>query len=165
MEAKAAIQLEKPRIENHRTFFVAGFQESFPEPPEGVPELWVRFAPRLGRIPGQVGTVAYGVAASISEQGACTYTAGVEVSDFSQPPAEFARLTIPANKYAVFSHHAHVDKLADTIDQILKKWLPASGLALENRPAGTPVFFERYGENYNPKLGKGDVEVWVPIRA
>jgi AraC family transcriptional regulator len=165
MEAKVAMQLEKPRIEDHRTFLIGGFQESFPEPPKGVPELWGRFAPRLGKIPGQAGHIAYGVASSISEQGACTYTAGVEVSDFSNLPAEFARLTIPANRYAVFSHHAHVDKLADAIDQILKKWLPASGLALENRPAGTPVFFERYGEHFNPKEGKGDVEVWVPIQA
>ncbi|MGB7436482.1 MAG: GyrI-like domain-containing protein [Candidatus Acidiferrum sp.] len=165
MAANAAMQLEKPRIENHRAFLIGGFQESFPEPPKGAPELWRRFVPHLGKIPGQAGPVAYGVASSISEQGACTYTAGVEVSDFPKLSAEFARLTIPANRHAVFSHHAHVDKLADTIDQILKKWLPASGLALENRPAGTPVFFERYGERFNPKEGKGDVEVWVPIRA
>ena len=165
MEARATAQLETPRIENYRAFLVGGLQQHFPNPPAGVPELWERFKPWIGKVPGRTGHVAYGVASSISREGACTYTAGVEVSDFSKLPREVAQVTVPASQYAVFSHLAHVSQLADAIDQILTTWLPLSGLARDGAPAGTPVFFERYGENFDPKEGKGDVEVWVPIKA
>lgn len=164
MEAKTAKQFEGPRIESHREFVVGGFQGRFPNPPEGVPELWERFAPWIGKVPGQKGKVAYGIASAISGAGECTYAAGVEVTEDTKLPEEFARITIPAGKFAVFAHHAHVDDLADTIDQILKKWLPQSGMALKERSEGTPVFFERYGERFDPRAGRGDVEVWIPIQ-
>jgi AraC family transcriptional regulator len=165
MEARPVMRLEQPRFETHRAFFVGGLQGRFSDPPKLVPELWQRFVPHLGKIPGQVGCVAYGVASFISPQGACDYTAGVEVVDFSSLPEEFAQLKIPANKYAVFGYGEHVSKLGDFIDLILSKWLPASRLELREANAGTPAFFERYGEKFDPIAGKGDVEVWVPVRA
>jgi AraC family transcriptional regulator len=165
MEPKPAMQLEKPRFETHRAFLVAGFRGNFPEPPKGLPELWGRFGPHIGKIPGQVGRVAYGVASAVSPQGACDYTAGVEVTDFSALSNDFTRITIPANRYAVFAHHDHVSTLADTIDRVLRTWLPQSGLALQQSSAGGPVFFERYGEAFDPQAGRGDVEVWFPAKS
>jgi AraC family transcriptional regulator len=164
MELKSAIQLEKPRFETHRAFLIGGFRENLVNPPKGAPELWQRFAPHIGKVPGQVGCVSYGVASGISPRGACDYTAGVEVADFSALPYEFARLTISANKYAVFPHYDHVATLGDTIDRVLRTWIPQSGLALHAAP-GTPVFFERYGEKYDPEAGKGDVELWFPVKS
>lgn len=64
------------------------------------------------------------LASSISEQGV---KSTVQVWHFSKLPGEFARLTIPARRCAVFSHHAHIGKLADTIHQILTTWLPHPG--------------------------------------
>lgn len=31
--------------------------------------------------------------------------------------------------------------------------------------AGAPEFFERYGEDLDPRLGMSDVEVWIPVTA
>jgi AraC family transcriptional regulator len=164
MEPKPAMQLEKPRFEQHRAFLIGGLQGHFPDPPNQVPELWQRFAPQLGKIPGQVGRVAYGVASAVGPHG-CDYTAGVEVHEFGKLPPDFARLTIPANRYAVFAFGEHVSQLANFIDEILRGWLPASGLAPQHASLGTPVFFERYGEGFDPEAGKDDVELWVPVRA
>ena len=111
-----------------------------------------------------MGRVAYGVVLSLSKDGSCDYVAGVEVSDLSQLPSEFARLSIPAQRYAIFAHHEHVSKLGETIGAIWSKWLPGSGLEPAHDPRGTPEFFERYGEGFSPREGKGDVEVWVPVK-
>ena len=165
MTAKAAAQVEKPRFENREAFLIAGFPGRFSDPPKEIPGLWQRFAPHIGNVPGQVGRVAYGVVLSQSSDGSCDYVAGVEVSDLSKLPTEFARLSIPAHRYAVFAHHEHVSKLGETIGAIWSKWLPGSGAEAAREAKGTPAFFERYGEGFNPQEGKGDVEVWVPVKA
>lgn len=100
-----------------------------------------------------------------SLDGSCEYVAGVEVSDLSKLPSEFAWLSLPAHRYAIFAHHEHVSKLGETIGAIRSKWLPGSGAEAARDPKGTPAFFERYGEGFNPQEGKGDVEVWVPIKS
>jgi len=164
MTTKATEQFEKPRFENRDAFLIGGFQGHFSDPPREIPTLWQRFAPHIGRVPNQVGPVAYGVVLSLSKDGSCDYVAGVEVSDLSLLSAEFAQLSIPAHRYAIFDHHEHVSKLGETIGAIWNKWLPGSGVELAHDPKGTPALFERYGKAFNPQEGKGDVEVWVPVK-
>jgi len=165
MTAKPVGQFKKPRFETRDAFLIAGFQAHCSDPPKEIPTLWQRFAPHIGRVPGQMGRVAYGVMLSLAKDGSCEYVAGVEVSDLSQLPAECARLSLPAHRYAIFAHHEHVSKLGETIGAIWSKWLPGSGVQPAHDPKGTPAFFERYGEHFNPQEGKGDVEVWVPVKA
>jgi AraC family transcriptional regulator len=164
MTTKPAAQFEKPRFEKRDAFLIGGLQAHCSDSAKEIPTLWQRFAPHIGRVPGQVGRVAYGVVVSLSKDGSCEYIAGVEVSDFSKLPAEFALLSLPAHRYAIFAHHEHVSKLGETIGVIWNKWLPGSGVELVSDPKGTPALFERYGEGFNPQEGKGDVEVWVPVK-
>jgi hypothetical protein len=43
------------------------------------------------------------------------------------------------------------------------QWLPESRHKTARAAAGAPDFFERYGEVFDPQLGMGDVEVWIPV--
>jgi hypothetical protein len=43
------------------------------------------------------------------------------------------------------------------------QWLPESRHKAARAAAGAPDFFERYGEVFDPQLGMGDVEVWIPV--
>ena len=88
------------------------------------PELWQRFAPYLGNIPGQVGNVAYGVRYNSDDEGNLDYMAGVEVSSFDGLPKELTRLRIPAKRYAVFVHRAHIAEVRRTHYTIWSQWLP-----------------------------------------
>jgi AraC family transcriptional regulator len=54
------------------------------------------------------------------------YLAGVEVSGFSDLPAEFARLRIPSQCYAIFTHREHVSTIHSVGMTIWTKWLPES---------------------------------------
>ena len=57
-----------------------------------------------------VGSLAFGVCCNGDDSGNFDYIAGVEVSDFSDLPREFARVRIPAQHYVVFTpHRAHLD--------------------------------------------------------
>src|SRR5215475_3733988 len=91
------------------------------------------------------------------------YLTGVEVSTFAGMPDNFTVVSLPAAKYAVFPHRAHVSKLYETCDAI-SRWLPDSGHQ-SAADAETPAFFERYSEEFDPQTGMGGMEVWVPLKS
>jgi AraC family transcriptional regulator len=155
--------LETPRIEDSEPMLLAGLRDHYTRATmKEIPELWQRFAPYLGKIQGQVGDVTYGVCFPLSD--GFDYMAGVEVKGSSELPDGFSEVTMPRQRYAVFAHKGHVSKLAETCRAIEQEWLPKSKYAFALGIAGTPGFFERYGKSFDPQLGTGDIEVWVPIR-
>ena len=159
MKQASKTPLEAPRFENGEAILIAGFREHFTSATMNkILELWLRLAPHIGSVPGQVGRVAYGLCFNALSPSGTDYLAGVEVSDFSRLPSEFSRVTIPAQRYAVFSHRDHVSKLHQTLDAI-DKWVPSSVLKVAPAVAGAPDFFERYGERFDPRTGMGDIEV------
>jgi AraC family transcriptional regulator len=165
MKQSPVMQLEAPRFENGKSFRIAGFREHYTSATmKNMPELWKRFAPFIGRIPGQVGSVAYGACFNALSPDGVDYLVGVEVSNSSDLPVEFSVASIPVQKYAVFSHREHVSRLYETLDAI-DKWLPGSGLEVACESTEAPNFFERYSEEFDPRTGMGGMSVWIPIKS
>ena len=163
MKESPAVQLEAPRFENGKALVVAGLRSRYTsETMNGIPAQWERFVPHIGKIPGQVGRVAYGACWNFAD--GIDYLTGVEVSSSSGLPGDFSVVTIPAQKYAVFPHRAHVSELRETLDAV-DKWLQGSGLGAVLGSAETPSFFERYSEEFDPRTGMGGMEVWIPIKS
>lgn len=141
------------------TLFIAGLGERYTTASSaGIPAQWQRFVPHLGHIPGQKGHTTYGVLCNSDDEGNIEYVCGVEVVDFSDLPAHWSRLRIPAQMYAVFTHAEHVSTIRRTWFAIWNTWLPASGYEVAEAPA-----FERYGDTFNPMTGNGGVEIWLPV--
>ena len=80
----------------------------------------------------------------MDDDGNFDYLAGVEVSGFSDLPAEFARLRIPAQRYAIFTHREHVSTIHSVGMTIWTKWLPELGYEAVDAP-----FLEYYGEEFD----------------
>ena len=160
--------LPTPTFANGRPLFVAGLREDYTfARRQQIPEQWRRFGERwFGRVPGGVGRDAYGVVLTPPAGGGAdfTYVCGVEVSDPSLAPAELHRLSIPAYRQARFVHEGPVAELPATIDAAMA-WLARSGLAIDAaaRP-DVPGLVEWYGASFDPATGRGDMEVWVPVR-
>ncbi|MGF6812447.1 AraC family transcriptional regulator [Paraburkholderia sp. Clong3] len=161
MDETLLTHLDPPRFEDARAFLVAGLSERYTcESSKAIPSQWQRFGAWYGRVPGQVGKVAYGVGYNADELGNFDYMCGVEVSDFSALPPELSRVRIAAQRYAVFAHREHISGIRRTMNTIWNQWLPASG----HVPADAP-HFERYGEQFDPVTGMGGVEVWLPLKS
>ena len=155
------MNLEKPRFVDGKPMFIAGLDQRFAfDNTSAIPGLWARFGPHIGKVPGQIGHVTYGLCYEM-DGAAFQYLAGVEVADASNLPSGFTSIQVPAQRYAVFSHRDHVSKLSETMGAILEQWLPKSG----HEAVGSAVMFERYGDTFDPNTGKGDVEVWAPIKS
>jgi AraC family transcriptional regulator len=162
MDSTALDHLKPPRFETGKGFLVAGVGERYNHGDggtAGIPNQWHRFHQSANNIPGRIGKMAYGVCCNGDDAGNFDYIAGVEVSDFSDLPREFARVRIPEQKYAVFTHSEHISTIRRTVNTIWNQWLPASGLKVADA-----TNFERYDERFDPLTGNGGLEIWVPVR-
>lgn len=109
-------------------------------------------------LPNRTGDAVYGIMCQ-SDMGAGTfeYMTAVEVSSFPREGVADP-LEIPAQPYAVFVHGGHVSQIGDS-------WQNAFGWAKQSdyEHAAAPPF-ERYGPGYDVEKGKGDIELWIPVR-
>lgn len=155
--------MEPMRYESAPAMVIAGLAGDFtPATRSQIPALWMRFAPHIGHVKGEVGKAAYGVITDMmSGKDAMHYLSGVEVKATKDLPPDFESISFPAQRYAVFGHDGHVSKINETIGAIGRDWLPKSGL----QHAEKPDLLERYGEEFNPQTGMGGMEIWIPIKA
>ena len=160
MNSTALDHLKAPRFETSKPLLIAGISErcTHENGGAGIPNQWQRFNQKVDDIPDRIGKVAYGVCCNGDDSG-FDYIAGVEVADFSDLPREFARVRIPEQKYAVFTHAEHISTIRRTINTIWNHWLPVSGMKAADAPS-----FERYDENFDPATGNGGLEIWIPVR-
>jgi AraC family transcriptional regulator len=164
MEESTIVNLKAPRIVNGPSLLIAGMGERYSaETSAKIPAQWQRFAPHLGHIPGQVNTrdkhVSYGVCCNMDEEGNIEYICGVEVRDFNLTPADWSRIRIPEQRYAVFTHEGHISLIRSTWQTIFNHALPQAELTITDGPS-----FERYDERFNPATGMGGLEIWIPIK-
>ena len=151
--------LASPRFENGRALLIADLRERCTaESAAGIPAQWERFVPWIGHITGQTGRATYGVLTKAGDAGEMEYTCGEEVSAFAGVPEELARLRVPEQRYAVFTHRDHISTIRRVWSTIWNNWLPGSGLQVADGPE-----FERYGEGFDPATGNGGFEIWIPI--
>jgi AraC family transcriptional regulator len=159
-------QLEEPRFQDGKAVLVAGLKNRFAGPDvKNISALWERFGPFIGKIPSQVGDVAYGLCYNmISNPFSFDYMAGVEVSSSSGLPADFSIISIPSMRYAIFTHRGPIANLSITIDAIYHRWLPNSGRSFLQPIPDVPYMIERYDERFHPETASGDVELWIPVK-
>jgi predicted transcriptional regulator YdeE len=156
-----ALGLGEPRFEHAKELLFAGVSKRYTlETRAEIPAQWERFAPNIGKIPGQIGQDSYGVCWNVSPGRGFDYLSGVEVKDTKGLPAEYQTVRLPAREYAVFTHRDHVSVIDKTIDKIWNDWAPQAGLKLASAPC-----FERYSEEFNPQTGVGGMEIWIPLDA
>ena len=161
MEQTIMQELEPPRFEEFGPALITGLGERCSEATSAaIPAQWQRFVPHIGQISGQTGRATYGVICNGNGDGDGNreYICGVEVSSFSNLPAEFRRLRLAKQKYAVFAHRGHVSAIRGTWNAIWNRWAPESGARIADVPE-----FERYSEGFDPIAGVGGMEIWIPL--
>jgi predicted transcriptional regulator YdeE len=127
---------------------------------EKIPEQWHEFSANFGKIPGQIGTDAFGVSYNTSPECEFDYLTGVQVGEGAQIPSGFSSVDLPASRYAVFTHNAPVSEMPKAFETIWSEWVPECGL-----PVSRGACFEKYSEEFNPNTGMGGMEIWIPLES
>ncbi len=124
---------------------------------DAIPQLWGRFMSRMGEINAVNPAICYGVSDNYDETtGVMDYFAAVEVADATQAPKDMERITLPAQRYAVFT--CTLPTMHSTYEQIYGTWLPSSGYRRGPGPE-----FELYDESFNPEDPKSQFRAYVPV--
>jgi len=159
LDPLGAPPLGPARIVERPGFRIAGLRARYTyETAAGIPALWQRLmahpAPH-----NRVGRDTYGVALD-ADSGAFGYVCGVEVEGAAgaRLPEGYTLLFVPAARYAVFFHAAHISAIRMTWRAIFEQVLPQAGLRAVRGPQ-----LERYDERYDAATGNGGVELWVPV--
>lgn len=112
---------------------------------------------------GLIGQPRYGLSlddprVTVPEQ--CRYDAGCEIPANVSALGAAHRATIPGGQYAALSFKGVVSEFEAAWDALLRDWLPASGLQLDNRP-----MFEYYptDSSYDPATGVLQCQLCVPV--
>jgi len=130
---------------------IAGLKERYScDSSAAIASQWQRFAPHL-----KAGQTTYGVKYNPDDEGTFDYLCGIETSD---PPADWTTVRIPEQKYAVFTHKAHISTVGHTHSTIWSQWLPESDLKVTQAPD-----FEKDGPEFNGQTGEGGLEIWIPV--
>lgn len=160
MDTSLLTELKPPRIVERGAFQAAGLSERYNfATSHGVPDLWRRFVPHFGQIPKQVGMTTYGICYDGDAEGNFNYMAAVEISGAPSEADDLTRITVPAQRYAVFTHSGHISDIRKTVYTIWNKWLPESEVTHANGPD-----FELYDERFDATSGTGEVEIWIPVK-
>jgi AraC family transcriptional regulator len=90
----------------------------------------------------------------------CRYDAAVEVTAPLAAPGEATITKLPGGKYAVTPFSGTSTEIGAVWNQLLRDWMPASGLQLDSRP-----FLEHYGtdSSFDPETGVFTCELAIPV--
>lgn len=162
MDTKSAASVTPPRFDNRPELHFAGIAERHRmSAPVGIPEQWRRFQPYIGNLDGAVAGAAYGLVGDFTEDGMFDYLVAVEMRAGAEVPPEISKVTVPAMRWACFSHVGHVSALRQTIGAA-EQWLSGNGHEPSEAVHG---FIEYYGPGFDPRTGIGGVEVWFGLAA
>lgn len=155
----------EPTFKETEEIKVIGMMSIFSdETKKGIPDLWDAFAPRMGEIIQRIDGVTYGVCfPAETQEGEFEYMAAIAVENFDEIPEGMVGRTVPAHKYAVFTHKTGDDTLHNdlqkSVQYIWGVWLPKSGFEHAKVPD-----FEYYDHRMDPFTGKGEFDLYLPIK-
>ncbi|AVJ34910.1 MULTISPECIES: AraC family transcriptional regulator [Stenotrophomonas] len=146
---------EAPRLIDCTTFQVAGIGMRHSRDSGGaIPGQWAQ----LNREWPTPAPVSFGVCCNSDDEGGFDYIAALPVNALPSVPAHWQRVDVPARRYLVAWHGAHISTIRSTWFWLLDQYLPASSLHLANAPD-----LERYDTRFDEHTGHGGVEIWLPV--
>lgn len=164
VHTKEKISME-PKFIEVEAFRVIGMMANFnDETKQGIPDLWRIFGPRMQEVSVRIEGTTYGVCfpAALDEEN-FDYMAAVPVDNFDTIPDGMVARTVPAHKFAVFTHRTGEDTMHNDLQKSMQyiwgTWLPNSGYEHAKVPD-----FELYDSRMDPITETGEFDIYLPVK-
>ena len=130
---------------------------------ERISRFWMNEVAPWMATDGLMGRPRYGIShdePSITDPTQCRYDACIEVADDYVPSGHALLTTLPGGRYAVLPFRGTSEQIFDAWTRILRDWLPASQLQLDNRPC-----FEYYppAARFDPATGVFECQICIAV--
>lgn len=158
MEKWGTMMLE-PKIIHLPEKTIVGMEYLNSDMDDSIPAVWERFIPLEPEITHKVNpALSYGICCS-QNNSLFRYIAGFEVSSAADIPEGMTAITIPAQKYAIFTHTGPVSQISDTFQKIY-----ATLLQQFNLQPMQGYDFELYDQRFlGPTNEQSQLDIYIPV--
>ncbi|MDD4029419.1 MAG: GyrI-like domain-containing protein [Caldisericia bacterium] len=160
-----------PKIVTKDSIYVVGVEYVGENKNDEIKEMWGQFNAIMKTIPNQQVPMkaCYGVCYMLPEDtnpGTFRYIAGVETKILDDIPQGMKGITIPAGKYAVFTHKGKLDTLHQTYADIYQKWIPEMKLVPRSLPdiPFQNLDYEYYDERFMVDDDNSEFDICIAIK-
>lgn len=123
-----------------------------------IPKLWEAFNKQFMAIQHKSNPMlCYGICnGEMDPEGRFNYSACAAVDSFENVPENMDTKLIEGGKYLMYTYTGPIKDLGEFYDNILSKWLPASGQEIDLRPQ-----LELYDERF---MRNGEFDIYIPVK-
>lgn len=158
----------EPKLAVKPASSLVGLELSGSVTPEAIMNLWDKLVAELGEEYDQYFSEAYGISdlnrrydLKLTEcKENFSYFAGIQAKSKYAYPANFIKIRLPKQFYAVFTHAASIDRLEETYRYIYGTWLFRSGMELARKPD-----IQYFSESFIRNTGRPVIEIWLPLKS
>ncbi len=163
MDTDTKVRLAPPKVEQHGVMRLAGISQHYtPATMNGIADQWSRFGPLIGEMVGTAKGDSFAVIGRMDEASSgFDYFCGIPVGPNLEMIPGVAVMSLPAARYARFTHDGHVSQIRATCAAVFEDGLPTLGAETD------PTYFsflEYYGPDFDAHAGTGTIEVWVALK-
>jgi AraC family transcriptional regulator len=160
----------EPQLINRPTLTVVGLGAKFisilspkANNSQVIPALWHQYINRRGEILHTDGFADYGLVECLpkserSDDMEMFYIAAAPVTKIDALPADMISRSLPAGRWAVFTHRGSLETLGQTMRFIHQDWMPKANVRRREGPE-----LEYYGPRFNPQFNDSELEIMLPI--
>lgn len=153
-----------PVIVDKEQFQVIGLEDIGKIVGRDMGQLWEKFIKVAPKIPNRDPSHGLGITIGSEElfkKGENRYIAANEVDSVDKVPEGMIAETVPAQKYAVFTHIGKINNLGETFQYMLGDWV--SNNTRYKRVQFAPAI-EWYSERYNIDSDDSELDLFLPIQ-
>jgi AraC family transcriptional regulator len=149
-----------PILETRPAMVIAGPSQAYDlQTRASIPSQWVDYNSAGLRAPSPKPEDYYGVAWGFNAAtGTFDYLCGQEMTAGTAVPQGFAKVTLPAGRWARFATKGHISTMQSAWGEVYNHWSGQPGCAPRSGPS-----VEYYPPAFNGMTGEGGYELWVPV--
>lgn len=156
----------KPHMVHRESETVIGMADGFREGEhDAIGKLWHDFMPRSGEVQNAKPGYRVGVCfdkhpeVNLDPGETFVYMAAAPVTSLGAVPQGMVAFSVPAQKYAVFTHKGALDSVEETVKHIWGTWAPSNpGVAKKDAP-----LIEIYDERFKLNSSDSEFDILVPV--
>jgi predicted aldo/keto reductase-like oxidoreductase/predicted transcriptional regulator YdeE len=157
------LSIRGPAIVDKEEFQIVGVENIGKIETRNTGQVWAKFQELAPKVPNKDTSHGLGISIGSKElfkKGENRYIAANEVSSVDEVPEGMITETIPAQKYAVFTHSGKVSNLGETYRFIFEDWRPNN--TRYNQVLFAPLF-EWYDQRFDANSDDSELDLYIPI--
>ena len=158
------LHIRGPAFVDREEFMVIGVEDIGKRESRNTAQIWAKFQGLITKVPKKDGSHALGITLftkDLQEKGESRFIVANEIPVVEEIPEGMVVETIPAQKYAVFTHIGSLINIGETFQYIYGDWI-VNNTRYERVPLAPE--FEYYDQRFSLTSAESELDLYIPIK-